>query len=106
MIRRIKAAEAANVLGIERHTLKALRDHGFLIGTRSGHGFLYDTEELETFIRITRGYDLSNEHMIALAAQIIQPTKNAALHGSTYAATSTANKSRSHTSKKEDKTQI
>lgn len=78
MIQRFKSPEAARLLGIEKHMLKPLREYGFLIGTKCGHGYLYDTEELERFIRITRGYDLSNPAKIRLAAQIIQPQKKAA----------------------------
>lgn len=75
MIQRFKSPEAARLLAIDEHMLKPLREHGFLIGTKSGKGYLYDSEELEHFIRMTRGYDLSNESKIRIAAQIIQPQK-------------------------------
>lgn len=75
MIRRFKTEDAADILGMEKHMLKPLREHGFLVGTKCGHGYLYDTEELETFIRLTRGYDLSNPEKIAIAARLIQPQK-------------------------------
>jgi len=81
MIRRCKAKEAAQIIGMEIHLLKPLSDYGFLTRTKAGHGYLYDTEELENFIRITRGFDLSNEYAIKLASQIIQPQKKAVSSG-------------------------
>ena len=90
MIRRYKTEEASQIIGMEKHLMKPLREYGFLIGTRTGHGFVYDSEELEAFILMTRGYDLRNVGAIRLAAQIIQPQKNAALHGRAIAATSAA----------------
>ena len=75
MIRRVKTKEAAEIIGIEQHNMKALRECGFLAGTKAGHGYLYDTEELDEFIRLTRGYDLSNPQKIAVAAAIIKPHK-------------------------------
>lgn len=75
MLQRLKTKEAAKVIGFEEHLMKSLREHGFLVGTKIGHGFSYDTEELEMFIRMTRGYDLSNDQKIALAASILQPQK-------------------------------
>lgn len=73
MIKRLKSKDAADVLGINEHVLKPLREAGFLVGTKVGRGYMYDTEELEEFIRLTRGYDLSNEYHIQQAARIIHP---------------------------------
>lgn len=81
MLRRYKTAEAAAILGADSHMLKPLRDYGFLTGTKVGHGYTYDSEELEEFIRMTRGYDLSSEQKIAIAAAIIQPKKKCRLPG-------------------------
>ena len=75
MLRRFNAIEAAEILGMEKHLLKPLREHGFLASTKVGRGYSYDSEELDEFIRMTRGYDLSGPTQIALAAQIIQPQK-------------------------------
>ena len=75
MIQRLSAKDAARVLGIDHHNLKPLREHGFLTGTKAGHGYLYDTEELDEFIRMTRGFDLSNSDKIRIAAQILKPNK-------------------------------
>ena len=78
MLHRLSTDETAKVLCMEKHMLKPLRECGFLSATKVGHGYVYDSEELEKFIRITRGFDLSNAEQIAIAAQIIQPQKNAA----------------------------
>ena len=75
MIRRYKTKDAAQIIGVEEHNMKPLREHGFLVGTKAGHGYVYDSEELEEFIRLTRGYDLSNKEKIAVAASIIKPHK-------------------------------
>ena len=77
MIRRYRAAEAAAILAVDVHMLKCFRECGFLHSTKSGHGYVYDSEELESFIRMTRGFDLSNEYAIRLAAQILKPHKKA-----------------------------
>ncbi len=78
MLRRYNAEQAAEILGIERHMLKHLREHGFLNSTRAGHGYIYDSEELDEFIRMTRGFDMGSPERIAVAAQIIQPQKSRA----------------------------
>ena len=75
MIQRYKTKDAAKILCVEEHLMKNLREHGFLIGAKSGHGYVFDSEEMDMFIRMTRGYDISNPSKIAIAAQIIQPQK-------------------------------
>ena len=73
MIRRLKAKETAQALCVDEHVLKPLREYGFVIGTKAGKGYVYDTEEIEMFIRLTRGFDISNTRMIAEAAAILKP---------------------------------
>lgn len=75
MVRRVKSKEASEILGIDVHHLKLLREHGLLIGTKCGKGYVFDTEDLENFIRITRGFDLSNPNKIAETAYILQAQK-------------------------------
>lgn len=75
MLQRFKTKDAARIIGVDVHTMKPLREYGFLVGTKAGKGYVYDTKELDLFIELTRGYDLSNRRKIALAAGIIQPHK-------------------------------
>lgn len=72
---RLKTKDAAKIIGVDVHTMKPLREYGFLVGTKIGKGYMYDAKELEMFIELTRGYDLSNPQKIAVAAGIIQPYK-------------------------------
>lgn len=75
MIRCFTQKQAAELIGINEHRFPALRKHGFLIGTKKGHGFSYDEEELDMFTRMVRGYDVSSDEAIALTASILQPHK-------------------------------
>ena len=64
--------EAAEIIRVERHLFKALRETGLLTGRRSGNGYVYDDEELTEFVRMARGFDLSNDSKIRYFAPIIK----------------------------------
>ena len=70
MIKRVKRKDAAVILGLEVHKMKTLQDTGLLVGTKLGKGYWYDTEQLEDFIRDTRGLDLGTEEKIQAYASM------------------------------------
>lgn len=66
-----KTKEASQLIQVERHLFKSLRETGLLTGRKQGNGFVYDEEELNEFVRMTRGYDLGSDSKIRYYAPII-----------------------------------
>lgn len=71
IIKSYKTQEAAEILQMNRHTFKTLRETGLLTGRKIGNGWVFDEEELNEFTRSARGYDLSNDSKIRFYAPMI-----------------------------------
>lgn len=71
MIRTVKTEQASEILCIEKHLFKALRETGLLIGRKVGHGYGYDTDELDALQIASRGFDLSSDDAIRFNAPMI-----------------------------------
>ena len=66
-----KTNEASEMIKIERHLFPALRSTGLLTGRQSGRTWIFDEEELNRLVRVSRGFDLGNEEKIKMNAPII-----------------------------------
>lgn len=66
-----KTLEASNLIKIERHLFPTLRSVGLLTGRQSGRTWIFDEEELNRLVRVSRGFDLGSEEKIRMNAPII-----------------------------------
>lgn len=96
MIEWLTTKEMAERTGIEAHLFKPLREEGLLTGRKQGHGYRWDTEEMDVFSRATRGMDISSESRIRFYAAIIK-MKMASVMGVTNAEGLVANQPQSNT---------
>ena len=71
MIRNYKTSEAFELLCMDAHHAPVLEETGLLIGRKVGKGKAYDSEELDAFIRASRGFDVSNDSAIRFNAPMI-----------------------------------
>lgn len=72
MIEWLSTKEMSKRTGIEQHLFKPLRECGLLTGRKQGHGYWWDTEEMDMFSRASRGMDITSESAIRYYAPIIK----------------------------------
>lgn len=72
MIRSFKTEKAAEIMCIEPHLFKALRETGLLTGRKQGHGYVYDEEEMDALTRAARGFELTSDSTIRYYAPLIK----------------------------------
>ena len=72
MIEWFSTKEMSEKTGIEQHLFKTLRECGLLSGRKQGHGYWWDTEEMDMFTRATRGMDITNPETIRFYAPMIK----------------------------------
>lgn len=68
MFATFEAKAAAELLGIDRHSLPLLRELGMLQGIKTGRSVRYSERELEEFWETYKGEDLSNAENIRFTA--------------------------------------
>ena len=71
MIEWLPTKEMSKRTGIEQHLFKQLREAGLLTGRKQGHGYWWDTEEMDRFSKATRGMEISAK-MIEENASLIR----------------------------------
>lgn len=62
-------AEVAEALQMNEHKIGQLRKHGALKAIRKGNGYIFTAKEIERFLDLYNGADLSNEFQIRNAVK-------------------------------------
>lgn len=75
MFQTYSTAEAAKMIGIDRHLMPVLAETKILQGIKIGRGRRYSEEEIREFWNEWKGSDLSNAEMIRMSAALRRTKK-------------------------------